>query len=137
MILSTKPSIGEILKSSVLTRRDLKHFWNGFGLYWHMCRDRHPSISRFGLDLGPKLAKLEVKCVAMRGSVLVRGFDSNPFRPIWCPGGRFRAIFRFLRCPPWVPIIVPILSLFPCCGCAVLCTLFCPAVYVAAIHVAT
>ena len=67
--------------------------------------------------------------VAMRGSVSVRGFDSTPFRPISGPGGSIRTHFPILGVPPWVPIIFPIISLFPRCGCAVLCTYFCPLVY--------
>ena len=55
--------------------------------------------------------------VALRGSVLVRGFDSSPFRPIWRPGGSVRDHFPICGVSPWVPII----SLFPRCGCAVLC----------------
>ena len=66
--------------------------------------------------------------VAMRGSVSVRGFDSSPFRPIWGPGGSIQDHFPILGVSPWVPIIFPIISLFPRCGCAVLCTYFCPLV---------
>ena len=68
--------------------------------------------------------------VAMRGSVLVRGFDSSPFRPIWGPWGSVRAHFPICGVSPWVPIISPIISLFPRCGCAVLCTYFCPLVQI-------
>ena len=57
--------------------------------------------------------------VAMRGSVLVRGFDSTPFRPISGSGRSIRHHFPILGLPPWVPIIFPIISLFPRCGCAV------------------
>ena len=63
-----------------------------------MCQDRHPGISQFWMDLNLTLHHLGVKFgltglprsrqggIHMRGSVLVRGFDSSPFRPIWNPG---------------------------------------------------
>ena len=35
--------------------------------------------------------------LATRESILVRGFDSTPFRPIWCPGG---SIFSIWGCSP-------------------------------------
>ena len=66
--------------------------------------------------------------MAMRGSILVRGFDSSLFRPISGPGGSIRDHFPILGVSPWVPIIFLIISLFPRCGCAVLCTYFCPLV---------
>ena len=103
--MSPRPHTGVIFDSSALTRRDLKHSWNGLGLNWCMCRYQHPSISQMLVGFLVKNCKVGAELspdepfktspgagVAMRGSVLVRGFDSIPFwsicpfRSIWDPG---------------------------------------------------
>ena len=88
------------------------------------------TIGKVGREMWPgKPSKKSPRAgVAMRVSVSVRGFDSTPFRPISGPGGSIRTHFPIFGVPPWARIILPIICLFPRCGCAVLCTYFCPLV---------
>ena len=55
--------------------------------------------------------------VAMRGSVLVRGFDSSPFQPIWRPGGVGSVLFSFSGGPPHdFSYYIPIPQVWLCCA---------------------
>ena len=126
--------------SSVLTRRDLQHSGGGLALNWPMCRDRHPSISQFWSYLATKFTKLGGNVGWQGFQEVARGWGGNEgirigqgirfqsFSAYLGPWGVDSAPFFIFGVSPWVPIIFPIVSLFPRCGCAVLCTYFCPLV---------
>ena len=135
MVLIVLATTGVKFGSSVLTRRDLQHSGSGLGLNWLnvMCPDRHPSISQFRSYLTTKFTKLGANVawqgfqevtpwagVAMRGFVLVRGFDSSPFRPILGPGGSIRTHFTILGVshlgPHYFLYYIPISPVWLCCA---------------------
>ena len=127
--------------SSVLIRRDLQHSRGGLALNWPICRDRHPSISLILVVPGHKFTKLGGNVGWQGFQEVARGWGGNegirigqgirfqPFSVYFGPWGSIRTHFPIFGVSPWVPIIFPIVSLFPRCGCAVLCTYFCALVY--------